>query len=184
MSTIPSNFNFPTSKQVPDHSIMDFYNKQAYLGNQFVLAINSAISSTSETPYLLLQNPSSNKISLFQNYRRLLSRSATISCYLNFYANPTIAAHSAQTVALVADFGGSLNSTYFLLNSANNTNKYYVWFNINSAGIDPLVAGRTAIPVAGATNANAATLGAAMATAIGTTVASADFTLLVPVRSL
>lgn len=87
----------------------------------------------------------------------------------------TSTALAAQTVALVADVSGSLNSKYFLLNSGNNVNLYYVWFNINSAGVDPTIAGRTGIQVSGATNASASTLGTALATAVGAVDSSNDF---------
>ncbi len=56
----------------------------------------------------------------------------------------------AQTVTTVADVAGSLNSTYFLVSSVNLTTKaakdFYVWLS-NGTGVDPVVAGRTAIPV-------------------------------------
>ena len=47
-----------TNRQVPDNSILDYFNKQTYLGNQYVYAVGSIeILSTSEAPYLLLTNP-------------------------------------------------------------------------------------------------------------------------------
>src|SRR5260221_10271551 len=39
-------------------------------------------------------------------------------------------------VTLVADSSGSLNSTYWTFNSANDLYRYYVWDNINNAGVD------------------------------------------------
>lgn len=71
-----------------------------------------------------------------------------------------------QTIGTVADVAGSLNSKYFLLNSANAGTGYYVWMNVNGAGVDPLIAGRTGVPIVLATNANAATVGTAIASAI------------------
>lgn len=61
----------------------------------------------------------------------------------------------AETTTIVcrADSGGDLNDTYFYLSGANNTTLYYVWYNINSAGTDPAIAGRTGIEVAAATGA-------------------------------
>lgn len=67
-------------------------------------------------------------------------------------------------VTTVADVAGSLNSKYFLLDSP--TTDYYVWYNINAAGVDPLVPGRTGVMVAGATGATANTLATATAAAI------------------
>lgn len=79
-------------------------------------------------------------------------------------ANP--ASVTVETVTLVADSGGSLNSTYFNFSTAGDTSLYYVWYNINSAGVDPAPAGRTGIQVAGATNATGTTLATATAAAI------------------
>lgn len=69
------------------------------------------------------------------------------------------------TVTTAADVSGSLNNKYFLFSEVDGLD-YYVWFNINSAGVDPAVAGRTGIQVTGATNVSAATLAAAIETAV------------------
>lgn len=67
-------------------------------------------------------------------------------------------------VICVADVSGSLNSKYFLLSSVNASTKvqknFYVWYNINSAGVDPALPGKTGVEVdaaTGATNADIAT---------------------------
>lgn len=79
-------------------------------------------------------------------------------------------------VTFQADSAGSLNSKFFTFQDQPGTNKYYLWFNINSAGVDPAVAGATGIVVAGATGATAATLAtaavAACAATVGVTVAA------------
>jgi hypothetical protein len=79
-------------------------------------------------------------------------------------------------VTFTADTAGSLNSKFFTFEDQPGTNKYYVWFNINSAGVDPAPTGRTGFAVAGATGASAATLAtaavAACASAVGVTVAA------------
>lgn len=67
-------------------------------------------------------------------------------------------------VTTVADVAGSLNSKYFLLDSPSTD--YYVWYNINSLGVDPLVPGRTGVMITGATNASAATLATSTKTAV------------------
>jgi hypothetical protein len=79
-------------------------------------------------------------------------------------ANPL--AREVQTITTVADSAGSLNSTFWTFRIAGNITGYYVWYNINSAGVDPAPAGLAAIAVAGATNATASTLGGATRTAI------------------
>lgn len=174
---IPSNHNFPTATQVPNNSIMDLFNKQTYLGNQFVAASTVVtLSGTTEHPVMLMQNPSTNTKSLFSTARKLYCAASAGNVIFRLYSQPTFLSAGVQTVALVADTSGSLNSTYFLLNDALNVHKYYVWFNINSAGVDPAVAGRTGVPIAGATNASAATLGAAVAVAVAALNSTASFT--------
>lgn len=83
-----------------------------------------------------------------------------------------------QTITTAADVAGSLNSTYFLLSSVNTTSKaqknFYVWFNINSAGVDPAIAGKTAIPITGATNVSANTLATSIRSALN--ALAGDFT--------
>jgi hypothetical protein len=85
-------------------------------------------------------------------------------------------AREITDITFAADSGGSKNSTWFSLYTAGDAYKYYVWFNINSAGVDPAPAGYTAgIEVAGATGATAATLATAAIAAIN---ASGAFTYL------
>lgn len=78
-------------------------------------------------------------------------------------------------ITTIADISGSLNNKYFLLNAANDSTEYYVWYNVNSLGTDPMVAGKTGIEVALATNDNANTVASATSTEINS-VAGADFT--------
>lgn len=86
-----------------------------------------------------------------------------------FTTNPSA---ESTNVTLAADSGGSLNSTYFTFNSAGDLYGFYVWYNINSAGVDPAVTGLTGIQVAGATGATAATLATATITAINASAAA------------
>lgn len=71
-----------------------------------------------------------------------------------------------QTVSTVADVAGSLNSKFFTFYDGGNAHGYYVWYNINAAGVDPAPAGLTGIAVAGATAASANTLATATRAAI------------------
>lgn len=82
-----------------------------------------------------------------------------------------------QDITQVADSAGSLNSTYWIFYTAGNTNGYYVWYNINSAGVDPAPANLTGIAVAGATNATANTLATAARAAITAAVATSLLTV-------
>lgn len=79
-------------------------------------------------------------------------------------------------VTFTADTSGSLNSKFFNFQDQPGTHKYYVWFNINGAGVDPAPAGRTGFMVAGATNASAATLATAAVAAVGATPIGVTFT--------
>lgn len=89
-------------------------------------------------------------------------------------SNPT---YEISDVTLVADVAGSLNSTYWTFSSAGDLAPYYVWYNINGAGVDPAVSGKTGIMVAGATGATAATLATATRAAITASSASAYVTV-------
>lgn len=76
-------------------------------------------------------------------------------------------------VTCAADSSGSKNSTWWKFYSAGDVAGFYVWYNINAAGVDPAPAGLTGIEVAGATDATAATLATATIAAINASAASA-----------
>lgn len=66
-------------------------------------------------------------------------------------------------VTCVADVAGSLNNKYFWIYSANDAGKYYVWFNVNSLGVDPEPdAAATGLEVGLSTNATASAVAAAI----------------------
>ncbi len=77
-------------------------------------------------------------------------------------------AFEIQNITFAADTSGNKNSTFFTFHNASNLNGYYVWFNINSAGVDPAPAGLTGIRVNGATGVTAANLATAAISAINT----------------
>lgn len=85
-------------------------------------------------------------------------------------ANPF--AYEVQDVTCAADSSGSRNSTWWKFFTAGDVAGYYVWYNINAAGVDPAPTGLTGIEVAGATDATAATLAGATRTAIGASTAA------------
>lgn len=72
---------------------------------------------------------------------------------IDFLYDQTKGKYKIQTVA---DVAGSLNNTYFLLDTAQEAKKYYVWYNVGATGTDPMVAGRTGIAVPIAFNDSAA----------------------------
>ncbi len=79
----PTHFN----NQIAEKSILDAFNKQVILGNQFDLNLALSLADTSEHPELLIVNPSTSQKSLFM-IRRRISGSAGI--YVRTYLGPTI----------------------------------------------------------------------------------------------
>lgn len=85
-----------------------------------------------------------------------------------------------QNISTVADgsgggAAGTLNNCFFKVFSAGNLQGFYVWYNINSAGTDPAVAGLTGIQVAAATSATANTIAANTRAAILANTAAASY---------
>lgn len=70
------------------------------------------------------------------------------------------------TVQTVADTAGSLDGTYFLLDAAEGGAQYYVWIDVDNAGNDPAVAGRTGVEVDISANDTANTVASAVQSAI------------------
>lgn len=86
----------------------------------------------------------------------------------------TYTAKEIFVITCVADDTGSLNDTYFEFDiqlAGNTIKKYFVWFNVNAAGVEPTPAvpyggARTAVPIAVATDDTANTIAAAVHTAM------------------
>lgn len=70
------------------------------------------------------------------------------------------------SITCLADSAGSLNSKYFLINTALDAIGYYVWINVNNAGVDPAISGRTGVEVDVATGATASAVATAVAAAL------------------
>lgn len=124
MSSLPA-----TNRQVPDHSIMDHFGKQSYLGNQYSVFKDFTVS-TSEIPLILLQNSQTgspqNMVALFQNLIKVVENTAAKSIILNIYQNPTFsAAGSALTPVNLRPAYGILSAkaiaTFTPTVSANGT---------------------------------------------------------------
>ena len=78
-------------------------------------------------------------------------------------------------IQVVGDNSGSLNNQYFLINSSNNENQYYVWFNVGGNGLDPVISNRTGLPVNIYANSSAAVVGVALAAVLSAANSGADF---------
>jgi hypothetical protein len=80
-----------------------------------------------------------------------------------------------KTTVSVVGAAASLNNKYFIFSSSGVN--YYAWFDYNSTGVDPAVAGKTAVQVAigvGATTAQIATAAASAIDALALVTSSAD----------
>jgi hypothetical protein len=79
-----------------------------------------------------------------------------------------------QVTTITLPSSSSISSgQYFNINSALDTNKYYVWFNKNSGGLDPFVIGKIGIEVQVSTGDSNASIAAALNSAINA-IASSD----------
>lgn len=73
------------------------------------------------------------------------------------------------SVTCLADSSGSLNNKYFLLTGFNSDYEeieYFVWYNVNDAGVNPALPNKTGIEVAVATDATASAVASATQAAI------------------
>lgn len=55
--------------------------------------------------------------------------------------------HENGSITTRADVAGNLNNKYFLIDGSDGDN-WYIWFNVDSGGTDPMLPGRTGIEVA------------------------------------
>lgn len=96
---ITGNQNFPNKNQVPDHSILDLFGKQAYLGNQFVASSGVvSLADTAEHPVMYLLNGAANTKSLFNGIRKCFAGDVTNLIVFRVYQQPTtVAAGSVIT---------------------------------------------------------------------------------------
>lgn len=92
-------------------------------------------------------------------------------------AQSTVPSAEATNVTCAADTAGNKNSTFWTFNSAGDLYGFYVWYNINAAGVDPAPSGLFGIEVAGATGATAATLATATIAAINASALSSPYVL-------
>lgn len=62
------------------------------------------------------------------------------------------------------DVGGNYQNKFFYIQNEDNSSSWFVWFNVDGAGVQPSVSGRTPVPVA----ISSGDLGADIATAVAT----------------
>lgn len=101
-----------TNKQVPENAILDYFNKQVYLANTYSAAANFTVGA-SEIPLLLLSNLQTGNITnikgLFQNFLKVIGKTASNSITLNAYLNPTVT--GAGTAATIINLRPSYGVT-------------------------------------------------------------------------
>ena len=98
-----------------------------------------------------------------------------------FVASLAIAEVSTVTV-VTAESGGNYNGKNFLLNSASDSSKYYIWFQVAGVGTDPVPAGRIGILVTLVAADATATIATKIAAQINlaSSIQTTDFTATAP----
>lgn len=94
----------------------------------------------------------------------------------------TFTGAGVQTITTVADDGGSLNSTYFMIYAQDGT-AFYVWLDVDSGGVDPMVPDATGIPVAISEDDTAAEVATAVDTALNPMKSSYGFTSTINIKT-
>lgn len=89
-----------TNKQVPEHSILDHFNKQVYLGNQY--SVNKSFTiGASEISLLYLNNSQTgsptNQKALFQNILKMAFESASGNLTINAYLDASVTGGTTVT---------------------------------------------------------------------------------------
>lgn len=97
------------SMQSAENSILDYFYRQVYLGNGFILANLASLADTNEHNEILISNPSTNSKSLFFFINRLGASGAVTS---RIYYNPTVSANGTPTIPI------NLRPAYSTLSSA------------------------------------------------------------------
>jgi hypothetical protein len=100
-----------SASQISEKSILDFYNRQTYLGNSYCYPLpTTTIATTSETPLLLFINPTyvpATQISAYFTQRKLVTRTASDTATLNFYFNPTVSVTGTAKLPVNLRIGNS-----------------------------------------------------------------------------
>lgn len=122
-----------TPRQIPEHAILDHYDKQTYLGNQYVVPLAGTSLANSESNLLLFRNLGSQTMSsnpyvpgLFINLKKVVCLTVGESALLRFYLNPTVTMNGSAAAAVNArsSYGvGGMHATVTTVpsTSANGT---------------------------------------------------------------
>lgn len=88
----------------------------------------------------------------------------------NVYSFIPGVAQETQISFLQAETGSNYTSKYFTLNSANDYDQYYVWYQVNNVGTDPALADKLAILVLLSSGDSATTIASKTANAINVNI--------------
>lgn len=104
----------------------------------FVTGVNEEIDITTNAASTLNQSGAGSHF--------LIQSAEDAKAYYVWYKVNTPAVAQVEEITCVADVGGSLNDTYFLIDNVGGPN-YYVWYNVGGSGTDPMIPGRTGVQV-------------------------------------
>lgn len=98
-----------TNKQVSDHAIMDYFNKQVYLANTYSFALNNTSGGTTEVPLILIRNTSViyTQPSIFISRKNLLSLTTGDGAIVKCYLNPTVTVNGTAATGIINQRPGS-----------------------------------------------------------------------------
>jgi hypothetical protein len=136
-----------TGNQTPEKSILDVFNRQAYLGNQFTIVLDSEAVTNTETPIFYKLNPAAltntfpnASKAMFHCSRRTSSTSGNV--ILRYYFNPTVVSNgtpitpinirpSSANVSIAHCFTGTtVSSKGTLISSIQSTTSEYLDNNL------------------------------------------------------
>lgn len=158
----------PTSDEISDRQLtFEDITPDAFAGaNLYTNPISGeGITQANDLPPFALDIHSFNGYTFFANtktrYRSFINLLGTIKLVdLSPSNTPQITIATAtdfntysfviakkEITDIVCTSGTGLAGKYFIINSANNQDKYYVWFKESGSGVDPVVSGRIGILV-------------------------------------
>lgn len=126
-------------------------NKLKYFnGTDNIILVEGEIGSAQEVPVSGIIDAT-----LSRSFYKDVSSDFTINSFLNFTEGLTVFLKIKNTNLDVKEVTSISvpsptaigNSSYFLINSANNVNEYYVWADFDGFGVDPAIGGRTGVRV-------------------------------------
>jgi len=97
--------------QVPEMAAQDVFGRQTYLGDTYIVGLDATNSATTETPLLLLINPSTNKKSMFIFTKKMSALTSNHNAQFRIYYNPTITSNGTVQTPVNLRNGSSFLST-------------------------------------------------------------------------